>query len=250
MLSKGGPKREMFRQLKVMLTIHELSIQIKRSKRRTLGLSVNKCQVTAHAPLKLPEQKIRDFIELKLPWIRKALEKQSLRPVSHNKTFEAGEVFLFLGEEYRLAFQSNSAISVQLEKGILIVYSGANAAMAGNKVWIQRQLKQWYSQQALKYLTERSQYFSKKMRLHYLSIKIQHYKSKWGSCSIQGHIHYNYLIMLAPPEIIDYLVVHELAHLKHHNHSPCFWQLVAIFVPQYKECRRWLKDNGALLRID
>lgn len=233
-----------------MLIFNELSIQIKRSNRRTLGLSVNKCQVTAHAPLKLSEPKIKDFVEQKLDWIRNSIEKQKLHINHQNKTFKTGEIFVFLGMEYLLELQHLSAIPVEIKESILSVYSGANAAMAENKVWLHRQVKHWYLKQAEEYLLERSQYFAQKMQLNYQSIKIQYYKSKWGSCSIQGNIHYNYLIILAPSWIVDYIVVHELSHLKHHNHSPKFWQLVGSFIPHYPECRKWLKDHGASLRID
>lgn len=233
-----------------MLTINELSIQVKRTKRRSLGISVNKGEVIAHAPLKLSEQKIRDFVEQKLAWIKKIVEKQRLRSNYQNKNYEAGEMFLFLGNEYILDFQQPLAGNVQIKENTLQVYLGKNAAMAGNKVWIHRQLKQWYVQQAVEYLADKTEFFAEKLGLRYQSIKVRYYKSKWGSCSTRGDIHYNYLIILAPPMIVDYIVVHELAHLKQHNHSPKFWQLVATILPHYQQCRKWLKDNGASLRID
>jgi len=77
------------------------------------------------------------------------------------------------------------------------------------------------------------------------SISVRDYKSRWGSCSSKGEISYNWRIIIAPHQIVDYVVVHELCHLKHPNHSPEYWKSVKRVNPEYKEHRQWLKEHGA-----
>lgn len=233
-----------------MLSLNELTIELTRSSRRRLCIYIHEGKVSVAAPMRMSEEKIKEFVEQKLSWIKKTVEKQAQRPQYQKKEYTQGEIFQFLGQEYALDLMESVTSMVQLKKDSLCVSLGANAAMAGNKVWIHRQLLKWYVQQALEHLENRTHYFAQQLNLRYQSIKVKYYKSKWGSCSIQGHIQYNYLLILAPPMIVDYIVVHELSHLKHHNHSPQFWQLVATLIPNYQECRRWLKDWGNLLRID
>jgi len=76
------------------------------------------------------------------------------------------------------------------------------------------------------------------------SVGIKSFKSRWGSCHVNGDIVFNWKIVMAPNRIVDYVVVHELCHLKHHDHSPKFWKAVEKVIPDYKDCKRWLKDNA------
>ena len=100
---------------------------------------------------------------------------------------------------------------------------------------------------ALKYIPEQVAYFSKIIGVTYGRITIRNQKTRWGSCSSKGNLNFNCLLMLAPPEIIDYVVVHELCHRKEMNHSPAFYAVVASVMPEYKACEKWLRDNGATL---
>ena len=76
---------------------------------------------------------------------------------------------------------------------------------------------------------------------------IRYMKTRWGSCSSRGNLNFNWRLMLAPPRVLDYVVVHELCHRKHMDHSPAFWQEVGNLLPDYKTLRKWLKDNGNTL---
>ena len=84
---------------------------------------------------------------------------------------------------------------------------------------------------------------------NYTSITIRDQKTRWGSCSGRGTLSFNWRLILAPPEILDYVVVHELCHLTHMNHSKEFWSMVSNTIPDYKEKRKWLKENGHTLRL-
>ena len=100
------------------------------------------------------------------------------------------------------------------------------------------------AQQALTKIPPRVYHFSKLLKVTYGSITIRNQKSKWGSCSSQGNLNFNCLLMLCPPEVLDYVVIHELCHRKEMNHSPRFWAEVESIDPDYKAHRQWLKDEG------
>lgn len=110
-------------------------------------------------------------------------------------------------------------------------------------------LIKWYQQQAETILLERTKSYSEVIGVTPSKITIKSFKARWGSCSIRREIQYNWKIVMAPKHIIDYLVVHELCHIRHHNHSPLFWKTVAKYHPEYKECKVWLKNNASLLDI-
>lgn len=106
-----------------------------------------------------------------------------------------------------------------------------------------RQLKQ----KAQAYIPERVEYFANIMGVDYGRITIRKQKTRWGSCSVKGNLNFNCLLMLAPPEVIDYVVIHELCHRKEMNHSRAFWREVEKVMPDYKKSVLWLKDQGSML---
>lgn len=97
---------------------------------------------------------------------------------------------------------------------------------------------------AARILSEKCRYFSERMGVGYGRITIREQKTRWGSCSARGNLNFNWKLALMPETIQDYLVVHELAHRREMNHSPAFWAVVESQIPDYKERRRWLKENG------
>jgi len=103
---------------------------------------------------------------------------------------------------------------------------------------------------AKEYIPYRVEHFHKYTGGHYTSITIRDQKSRWGSCSSHGTLSFNYRLMMAPPKILDYVVVHELCHLTHMNHSKEFWNMVESIIPDYKECKKWLKDHGNELTVE
>ena len=96
-------------------------------------------------------------------------------------------------------------------------------------------------------IPERVKYFAKIIGVTYGQITIRHQKTRWGSCSSSGNLNFNCMLMATSPELIDYVVVHELSHRKEMNHSPAFYAVVASVMPEYKACEKWLRDNGSTL---
>ncbi len=106
-----------------------------------------------------------------------------------------------------------------------------------------------YKKQARLVITNRVQYYSQFTKNYYHTISIRDQKTRWGSCSGKGNLSFNWRLILAPPEILDYVVVHELCHLTHLNHSKDFWNMVGNILPDYKIRRKWLKENGHTLHL-
>ena len=107
----------------------------------------------------------------------------------------------------------------------------------------------WYKEKAENKLSEKVDRLVKTTSLKPKSVGIKSYKSRWGSCSSKGKVDFNWKIIMAPNRIVDYVVAHELCHLKHHDHSPKFWKAVERLMPDYTNCREWLKNNAEGLDI-
>lgn len=110
-------------------------------------------------------------------------------------------------------------------------------------------LEKRYREAAREYIPKRVEYYHTLTGGNYSKITIRDQKTRWGSCSSNGTLSFNYRLMLAPPRVLDYVVVHELCHLTHMNHSIEFWDMVGSILPEYKEYRKWLKDNGHTLQV-
>lgn len=111
-------------------------------------------------------------------------------------------------------------------------------------------LEHWYRLRAEERLREKVARYAKRMGVSPRSVSVKSFKNRWGSCHLNGDIQFHWPIIMAPHYIIDYVVIHELCHLLHHNHSPAFWQCVARYYPDYLECKEWLKANGRRLTLN
>lgn len=113
----------------------------------------------------------------------------------------------------------------------------------------ERRLEAPYRQAAKEYIPKRVAYYAQLLGVTYATISIRDQKTRWGSCSSKGNLSFSWRLILAPPKVLDYVVVHELCHRKEMNHSPRFWVLVESMIPDYKTHRKWLKENGEKLTI-
>lgn len=219
---------------------------IKSTRRKTMALKVSAKGVFIHIPKTLPLTIAKNFVTKKTAWIQKKLHQQSLRQSTEPK-FIDGESLLFLGESYQLRLiQQNTAPTVIKNQHMLELHGRINRL---SKTGLRSAIIHWYKKQAQQYLNTRTALLANKTGLSARSITIKTYKARWGSCSIKGDIFYNWQLMQTPADIIDYVIVHELCHLRQHNHSPLFWQLVEQHYPNYKTARTWLKNNGYTLNI-
>lgn len=220
-------------------------VEIIRSKRRkTLALAVRNGQVSVRMPANLPRHHAESFVAQKSHWIK---QKLSASPPVCGKKFEPGETFRFLGRTLTLTLISGEPRNqVMVENELLQLISRNHQP---SKQALLRQLTHWYKQQAKTYLTDRCRVLAEQTGLMPGSVEVKTYKARWGSCHRNGNIQFNWKLIMAPPAVIDYVIIHELCHLQQHNHSPAFWQLVAFFDPNFKAHRAWLKENGQLLAL-
>lgn len=152
----------------------------------------------------------------------------------------------YLGESYELVriLQKNSPPGVYIDKNRFFV-----TVRESTDAHLQQVLEGWYRQRAREIFSDRALCLGLEMGVVYNRIFIKNQKTRWGSCSCLKNLNFNWRLIMASPQVIDYLVVHELAHLKEMNHSRRFWQLVEQYCPEYKAHRRWLKERGSTLSL-
>jgi len=212
-----------------------------RSKRKTLALIVEADgTLTVRAPLRMKEADIRKFIGEKKDWIKRK-RARALKDTVPPRQYVDGERFLYLGVEIPLRIVSNQRPALIMGRVFKLTKSSLPQA--------ESVFKAWYKKRARTVLTERVQFFADKYGFKVGKIRISSARTRWGSYSSKGTLSFTWRLVMAPLEIIDYVVVHELCHLKDMNHSNAFWAQVEIILPDYKRRRKWLKENGGALRL-
>ena len=205
------------------------SYTIKKSKRaHSLRISLNsKGEVVVTKPWFVPQLFADRFVAENEAWVLDKLKKLVKSAPKDTMWYQ--------GNEYRFVFQQGK-FSVRIEKQHMIVsaYSPSSA---------KRSLKTWLQDQAKQMILSSVKQFSIKMGVSYNGIRIKDQSSRWGSCSSQNNLNFNWRLIMAPPQTLSYVVIHELAHLKHMDHSRDFWRMVEQFDPDYRENRRWLKRH-------
>lgn len=219
---------------------------IKTDRKKSASIQLKDGRVRVRAPRSLSDKRINDLIKKRTPWIKEKLKEYSKRPQVVTKKYEDGEIFSYLDKNYELKIIESDKEAIKLKNGFFIVSICKEGF--GKNIKVQKLLTNWYRNHAHKYLQERTEKFANIIGVSPSSISIKNYKSRWGSCSINGAIDYNWKIIQAPKKVIDYVVVHELCHLIEHNHSPKYWSYVEKFMPNWKESRNWLKENSDILR--
>lgn len=211
-------------------------VKIIKQKRKTLSLKVdNDWQVIVKVPNYASKKNILDFLEKYKDWI---LEKQEL--VSKNtQKFEIWEKFLFFWEYFELKFDEKKKFFFD-EKNF---YTNLEKSEEIKKNFIK-----FYKKEAKKYIVDKTIEFSKILWLEFKEIKINSAKTRWWSCNSKKNINFSFRLILAPKSSIDYVIIHELSHLKEMNHSRQFWNLVdsycrQIWIWDYKKEQKWLKEN-------
>jgi predicted metal-dependent hydrolase len=220
-----------------------MNIQINnlvRSKRRTIALIVERDgSLTVRAPNRAALTDIESFIREKSAWITRTRERlQAIHEVP-KKQFVDGEKYLFLGETYELELVKPQKPVLQFRDGF---YLGHSSQKHGEQAFTL-----WYKAQALKVIGERVEFFSQIHGLVPGRIKITSARTRWGSCSPNGTLNFTWRLVMAPLDVIDYVVVHELVHLKVKNHSKRFWNGVQRIMPEYHLHRKWLRKHGEKL---
>lgn len=215
-----------------------------RRRREGLRLSVKpdgSLKVTA--PPRAPMKLVEEFVLANVAWIETQQEKARAH-LSKNppKQFVVGETFKFFGVEKKLVIEDAASVRPRVEViDEFMVVMMPNGDQDPRR--IQHAIAKFYDAQARLHLPERVEHFSNEMGVKPSGLSFRRQKTRWGSCSSLGHISFNWKLVFAPENVIDYLVVHELAHLVHADHSSRFWDLVKKHDPECRAHRRWLRDH-------
>ena len=231
-----------------VLTILGKEIELIRTRRRTLGLEVGPRGIKARAPLRMPEHEIITFIHSKEQWLNKVLGAMPEPRPNTNLALQTGDEILFEGKTLRLQIIEGSRDRVRIEGSTLVVPVIKSHTPVEKRV--KSKLVKWFKQQATQQCQLRAEFYAPRMNLERRKqhqIYVRDYKRRWGSCDSTGKLSFNWRIMQAPPEVLDYVVVHELAHCHEFNHSLKFWSLVYEQMANYKQNEAWLHQQGYTL---
>jgi len=195
---------------------------------------------------------IESMIRDKTDWIQKTLEKSGGIKKTTKKRFVDGEKHLYFGEEYPLAVILTPGIATPrlnfLYNKFEVKIPAHHTPIAQRKELKEAMMK-WYLDNGKRIITEKVVHFTKVLDVTFNRITLKKVSSIWGSCSRKNNLNFNRKLIMAPHEVVDYVVIHEVCHLVHHNHRRVFWNLVQSLDPNFKTHMLWLKKNQSLLTI-
>jgi predicted metal-dependent hydrolase len=240
----------------IMLGEVEVAYEFKRGKRKTIGLSVGKDGLTVSAPRWSPLGEVEALILDKSAWVLEKLQKAHERvgEMAQARTVWAdGAEFEFLGERVRLVLdpthgfqQVGAELQAATEPDTLPTL---RLGVAGNakETQVRDAAQAWLMKQAKRVFTERLDHFAPQLGVTYSRLRLSSAGTRWGSASVNGTIRLNWRLIHLKMEMVDYVVVHELSHLRHMDHSANFWNVVAEVMPDHALRRRALKQSGLAL---
>ncbi len=217
--------------------------QIIRTKRKSIALIIKPDgRLVVRAPMRISDADIKHLVKQKERWIReKQKQVKDKSTQSKPKVYMDGEEFLYLGKSYQLKIVADLNPALVLSRKF---YLSRRALPKAESVFTE-----WYREQARAVISERVKLYAARHGFKYRKIRITSARTRWGSCSSMGNLNFTWRLVMAPPEVIDYVVVHELAHLRVNNHSKEFWKQVERIMPDYKQRLKWLKENGRKLTL-
>jgi len=228
---------------------HPGSYELVRSKKRkkTITLTVKRDgKVVIYAPYRTPVTEIDGFFESKKTWVRDKLAEQERRSGTEGKEkqFVSGELFLYLGDFYALEIRDMNGARQPLVLSYGMFLLNKDRVEAAREHFVR-----WYRKRAAEVIAERLGRWSKRLQLAPEGITITGAQHRYGSCSSKNRLSFSWRIVMAPYEVIDYVIVHELAHIKEKNHSRRFWDVVVSILPDYRKQRGWLRENNHLMTV-
>ena len=204
--------------------------------------------VVVRAPEHYSAEQVDAVVESKRMWIyRNLAEWRDLNATAVTREYVSGETFLYLGRSYRLQLVSGQENDLTLKDGQfclsreLIETSGIDGA--------KQAFERFYTVKGLQRFQDRIAYFAPKVGVCPAAVKVKDMGFRWASCSSRGNINFHWKCMMASPKIIDYIVVHELCHFHHRNHSDAYWNEVDKILPDWRERKEWLRVNGGGLDV-
>lgn len=218
--------------------------EIIRSKRASFSLEIRPDgRLIVRAPESATDKQIKAIVVQKTAWIHQTQKKVAKRfPTARQTTFNPGDTFLYLGEQYTLELTSRKRPPLALD-GVFLLSRSSQAR--AKEVFIK-----WYREETRQITESLIEKYVKQNGFKVNQVTITSARTRWGSCSGNNNLNFTYRLSMAPLHVVEYVVVHELAHLKERNHSAAFWKEVNALWPDYQQDRKWLKQHGPLLTLD
>ncbi|MDP3877649.1 MAG: SprT family zinc-dependent metalloprotease [Methylobacter sp.] len=202
--------------------------------------------VTVRPPESYSPEQADAVVESKRLWIYQNLaEWKDLNASAVVREWVNGETFLYLGRAYRLSLVSGQARALLLKEGRFCL-SRAVIEQGGTEA-ARQAFETYFSDKGVQRFSQRVAYFAPKVGVEVAGIKVKEMGYRWASCGKSGVLNFHWKCMMAPPQIIDYIVVHELCHFHYRNHTDAFWNEVDKVMPDYRERKEWLRKHGASL---
>lgn len=222
----------------------KLAYRIQRSnKRRKLTISVERDRnIVVHAPEGMSEVRIQQVLESKRQWIYEKIghpQKYQVLPHPPGKELVSGESALYLGRQYRIEVVKAGLAEIQFAQRFFIP-----ATLEKKRA---EALRDWYIGKAKEKIIPRVKIHAHELGVDVAKIKIVDNRFRWGSCTLKNNVNFNWRLIKAPMFVIDYVIIHELAHLIEANHTPRFWNIVRAQAPTMEKAKAWLKEHGQLL---
>lgn len=220
---------------------NSFKVKIARSRRKTMALHVlPDTTVLVKAPFLTPNFFINKFINDNSKWIMDKIEKVRRVKINTDNKFANGGVFYLLGNEYKLKFGAYDNL-IQ-ESGFLLFPNVL-------KFRLKNELEIWYRRNAREIITRQVEFYAAQMKAKFTDLTFSDTKSQWGRCTQDNKLQFSWRLVMAPLLVVNYVVVHELAHTFEKNHSRTFWNKVRYFNPSYRQQIKWLKENGDSLKL-
>jgi predicted metal-dependent hydrolase len=226
----------------MMRTYKDIEYSLMRSRRKTASIYIERDgRVSILVPDKLTDRQVEALLESKRKWIYSSLaEWQDLNARRVQRDYVNGEGFLYLGRSYRLKLVADLAEPLILRDGYFCLRTGNGSVPDADAAF-----KAFYRAKGAARIPLRVAYFQAKMGVEPKAVKVIDLKHRWASCSPGGNLNFHWKCMMAPLTILDYIIVHELAHLIYPNHTKAFWNEVDKVMPDFQERKEWLRVNGA-----
>lgn len=217
-----------------------IDFTIKYWNRKTIGLCVERdSSIFVYCPFWLSIEKINDFVERKKFWIYKKLKERDEIKEKKEKKYYSGSSLMYLGKNYQVDFIDSDIEWIKYANKIFISNQNRDNA---DKI-----INNWYKEKAKEKIISRVKKYASEMWVSYWEIKLTEAKYRWWSCTSKHNLNFNWKLIKTPQFVIDYVIVHELAHTLEFNHSDRFWNIVMLNCTHYKKAKEWLKENEKII---
>lgn len=227
----------------------DIEFTLIRSDRKTADIVIERSgDVIVRAPNGIDDERVREAVADRALWVHRSLaEWEDLNSSRRHRPLVQGQGFAYLGRSYRLKFIEDSDVPLRLKNGrweLSETFVAREGAAAARKAF-----RDFYATKGFQIFTERVRQLAPCVGVEPGQVAVKELGYHWASCGGSGALNFHWKTLMAPQTVIDYIVVHELCHLRHRDHSDAFWNEVDKVLPQYRERKEWLRQHGASLDV-